>query len=363
MLKKVFGSGLIWVALAFVLVAVLLVFSIRVGQISGTEVGVLLNKWSGEMTPVLQSGTQIYFGISHDLYVFDKTLRTLEMTGNDALKVKTIDGSDVYVDLKVQYAIQGDDVVEFINTTGPQNTDHKMEQWARDFTRSIGRDYLGELSTEEFYNSMRRNEQIEACEKECREILANYGIDIDDISVPTKPRFYKEYEQLIKQKKLAVQAVEEERSKAKAALQRRENLRAEETNKKNVAVEEFEGQMEQRVIKAEAEATRTKELADAYFDKRTIGAEAKMYELNKQAEAVLARKKAEAEGIEALKKALEGEGGRNMVKLEYARKLQGVTISGQPFTRSGMTERFEHLRGANRPGTEAAGSAAATDAD
>ncbi|MBT4823255.1 MAG: hypothetical protein HON70_46565, partial [Lentisphaerae bacterium] len=60
--------------------------------------------------------------------------------------------------------------------------------------------------------------------------------------------------------------------------------------------------------------------------------------------------KAEAEGIEALKQALEGEGGRNMVKLEYARKLKGVTITGQPFVRQGATYRFEHMKGAAAQG-------------
>ena len=32
-----------------------------------------------------------------------------------------------------------------------------------------------------------------------------------------------------------------------------------------------------------------------------------------------------------------------MVKLEYARKLKGITITGKPFTIQAHTERFEHL--------------------
>ena len=64
--------------------------------------------------------------------------------------------------------------------------------------------------------------------------------------------------------------------------------------------------------------------------------------MQKKAEATLAQKMAQAQGIEALKKALEGEGGRNMVKMEYAKKLKDLTITGQPYTVQSRTERFEH---------------------
>ncbi len=39
-----------------------------------------------------------------------------------------------------------------------------------------------------------------------------------------------------------------------------------------------------------------------------------------------------------------------MVKLEYARKLKGVGISGKPFSMESSVERFEHLQGAETMG-------------
>jgi hypothetical protein len=53
-----------------------------------------------------------------------------------------------------------------------------------------------------------------------------------------------------------------------------------------------------------------------------------------------------------LKKALEGDGGRNMVKLEYARKLKDVTFTGKPFSIESTIERFEHLKAAASTGRE-----------
>jgi hypothetical protein len=303
-------------------------------------VGVLLNKVNGRLEVIAQSGVRIYNGITNEFYVLEKTLQTLDMTGQDSLKIKTIDGSDVYVALKVQYRITPEKANEVLSTSGPGGQ-YKIK-WARDYVRSICRDHLGELTTEQFYDSSRRNAQIVKAKQEAKERLQRFGIQIDDIVIPQKPRFYAKYEELIKKKKLADQAVLEEQSKALAAVQIKETAKVDETAKKNVAVEQFRGEMQKKVIVAKAEAERVQRGADAYFKESTVGAEAEFYMLKQHAEATLARKKADAQGIEALKKALEGDGGRNMVKLEYAKKLKDLKISGQPYTVRSQTERFEH---------------------
>ena len=56
--------------------------------------------------------------------------------------------------------------------------------------------------------------------------------------------------------------------------------------------------------------------------------------------------------MQALNKAMEGEGGRNLVKLEYARKLKEINLRGKPFTIDGTVERFEHLKAAASTGRE-----------
>ncbi|MFC1864194.1 SPFH domain-containing protein, partial [Thermodesulfobacteriota bacterium] len=239
---------------------------------------------------------------------------------------------------KVQYRIIAEQAEEVLFTTGPG--DQYKLKWARHYTRSICRDHLGELTTEEFYDSSKRNVQIVKAKQEAKERLQRFGIQIDDIVVPQKPRFYAKYEELIKKKKLSDQAVLEEQSKALAAVQIKQTAKVDETAKKNVAIEQFRGEMEKLII--QAEAGRVRRAAEAYHKKTTVGADAEFYRLEKKAEATLAQKKAEAQGIEALKKALEGEGGRNMVKMEYAKKLKDLTISGQPYTVESRTERFEH---------------------
>jgi len=348
--RKALGASPIWPVLALVVVAAVAVTTLRVGRVRGTEVGVILNKITGKTTVITQSGVRIYNGITSEFFVLDKTLQTLDMTevqgrgdrvGQDNLKIKTVDGSDVYVDLKVQYRIEPAEADVVLLTSGPG--DAFKRKWARDYMRTMCRNYLGELTTEDFYNSSKRDVKTAKALNAGNERLAPYGIRIDSIVIPTKPRFYKEYEEMIKKKKLADQAVLEEQSKALAAQQRKETFRVEETNKKKVAVEEFAGTMEQKVIKAKAQGERARKAADAYYDRVTIGAHATLYQRTKEADGILAKKKADAEGIQKLKQALEGPGGRNMVKLEYAKKLKGVTITGQPFTFQSNTARLEYL--------------------
>ena len=339
--QQVMKGTLVWVVAAIVVLAIFGLSIVRIGRVTGEHVGILLNRISGKVTVINQPGVRIYNGITGDFYVLEKTLQTLDMTGDANLKIKTIDGSDVYVDLKVQYKMDADMADTVIMASGPG--DNFKEKWTHDYIRTLARNFLGELTTEEFYDSSKRDAKVVLTHQEANKRLGAFGIIIDSIVIPQKPRFYKEYEEIIKQKKLADQAVLEEQSKALAAQQRQQRQLVEETNLKNVAIEQFAGEMRQKIIKTMAGGEKARKVADAYYDKTTIGAGAGLYKSQKEAEGIVALKKAEAEGIEALKLALEGEGGRNMVKLEYARKLGQITITGQPFTLEGRTDRFEHL--------------------
>jgi len=356
-LRKILDSGLIPLGIAFALIAAVSFMTIRIGHVSGEEVGIMLDRFTGEITMVEESGAKIYNGIRHSFSALDKTLQTLEMTeargrgdrsGKDDLKIKTIDGSDVYVDIKVQYRIMPE-VGDLVVTSSGLRDNYK-QKWARDFSRSVVRNYLGELTTEEFYDASKRDAKLVLARNDLNQRLNPFGLNIDSIVIPQRPHFYAEYEQMIKKKKLADQAVLEEQSKALAAKQKQQTLVVQETNRKNVAVEQYEGIMRQKVIDAEAEAIRVRKDAEAYYERVTINATAKLYEQIKTAEGITARKTAEAEGISLLNKALSAPGGRNMVKLEYARKLQGITITGKPFTLERHTNRFEYLQGAASAG-------------
>ena len=347
-LKGVMGSGMLPVGIAFVLFAAFCFTTLRIDHVSGEEVGIMLDRFSGKVTVVEESGAKIYNGIRYSFSVIDKTLQTLEMTeargrgdrsGKDDLKIKTIDGSDVYVDIKVQYRIMSEQSDLVVSASGLG--DLYKEKWARDYTRAIVRNFLGELTTEEFYDASKRDAQLVLAKNELNSRLNQFGLNIDSVVIPQRPHFYAEYEDMIKKKKLADQAVQEEQSKALAAKQRQQTMIVQENNRKNVALEQYKGLMRQKVIAAEAEANRLQKDADAYYARVTINAAANLYEQIQKAEGITAEKTAEAEGIREMNKALSAPGGLNMVKLAYARRLKNILFTGKPFTLEQHTDRFE----------------------
>jgi hypothetical protein len=352
-IQDILGGTLIWVGAAFLAFMLFVFVTLRIEEVSGEEVGFLLHKMTGKIEMIPRSGKQIFNGLTKEFYVLDKTLQTMEMTevagrgdrsGKDDLKVKTVDGSDVYVDLKVQYKIDANRADEILVSSGPG--DSYKRKWARDYIRSMCRNHLGELTTEEFYDASKRNGKLIAVRTETNERLKPFGIIIDSIVIPRRPHFYKEYEDMIKRKKEADQTVHAEKSKAQAAKQKQQTMIVQETNKKNVAVEQFEGQMKQKLIAAQADAGRVKKGADAYYEQQTVQAGASLYQMQKQAAAIVARKTAEADGIMAMRKALEGEGGINMVRLEYAKKLRHIQITAKPYLIQSDVQRLELSKGA-----------------
>ena len=289
----------------------------------------------------------------NDFYVLDKTLQTMEMStdGNrgdrnrrDDLKVKDLDGNNIYVELKVQYRIVPEKIKEVLETSGYLGKNNEAlykKKWVSEYVRSICRDSLGELKTEEFYEALNRTEKIALAKKKINYRLDPFGIDVDSIVMFRKPNFHPNYQDIIDRKEKADQDIKTQIALAKAAKEKRETLITKESNIKVVELEKHKGVLEEKILVVQANAEKIMKASDAYFDKVTIGAEAELYKNEKQAEGILELKKSEAEGIEAMKIALEGEGGLNMVKMEYAKKLAKMLIQGLPYTIKSETERIQ----------------------
>ena len=350
---KILKSQFIWPILAFVLLGIFLLTTIRVKRISGEEVGIILNKFNGDVEVVNSEGTRIYNAIMNEFYVIDKTLQTMEMSTDksrtdrkrrDDLKVKDLDGNNVYVELKVQYRIIPEKAKEVLETSGYLDDDGVelyKKKWVREYVRSICRDFLGELKTEDFYESGKRTGKINLARQKINNKLIEFGIDVDSIVMFRKPNFHASYQDIIDRKEKADQDVKTQIALARAATEKRETLITKESNIKKVELERHGGKMEEALLEAKAQADKIMKRADAYYDQVTIGAEAELYKNEKAATGILELKRSEAEGIEALKKALEGEGGVNMVKMEYAKKLGNMIIQGLPYTIKSETERLQ----------------------
>lgn len=346
-LQRVKGSlALLLIALA--VLTIFLMVNFRVQRVSGTEVGIKVNNVTGDITVIAESGTNIYNGLLNSFHLLDMTVQRLEMVADpnrgersnrDDLRIKTVDGSDVFLDLTINYQLRRDMVEEVVTTSGLG--DAYKYKWVRDYSRSVCRAVFGEMTTEEFYDASVRNDKAQEAMIELNELLKPYGIEISSV-IAEKFSFHAEYEERIRAKKLADQEVEEQISKANAARQNQIFRVVEATKKKEVFLASYSGDMEKLIVEATANAQRDVLNAEAYVIDTQLGADATFYQRDKNSQAILVKAKAEGEALTALANAYEGIGGMNLVRRAYAAKVGDMQITGQPFTIESKTERLSY---------------------
>jgi regulator of protease activity HflC (stomatin/prohibitin superfamily) len=282
-----------------------------------TEVGVLTRKVAlfgkaGVQQEIYPPGATYTFpALVTDWHVFNVALQNLHMiaakSGGDRLErddieFKTHDGNDITVDVTVAFRIDGARTPWILEHVGGSTPEVK-ENLVRPACRSIVRDVLNTMSSEEFYVSDKRFEKAEQAREQIAKVLGPEGVIVERV-ILGEHHFHPEYEKVIHDKKLAEQTAERMVSEGHAAQQ--EALRNLETAK---------GQVSQKIAAAKGSLDQVKLHADADF-----------FRSQREAEAILAEKKARAKGVEKTNQAMSGSGGRTLVKLRVAEALNGKDI-------------------------------------
>lgn len=307
---------------ALVLAVVLGAFLFYPHRTGPTEVGVRTIKWSPFARRGVQAdvyapgGTYFFAAVLNDWHTFDTKLQNVEMTYDprrgdrpfrDDLLFKTIDGNDISLDVIVSYRIdieKAPNIVQFVAV----NDWELRDKVVRTISRSRPRDIFGELKTEDFYVSDRRDQKAEHVKEVLNEMLNPYGVVVERVSTKDY-RFNAAYQRAIEDRKVADQVAEQNKSATKAAQ--------EEYLKK---LEDAKGEVNKMVAEADGRFRQAQIEADAYFQQQQHIAAAT------EAEGV-----AEAKGITEMNKALAGSGGEVMVKLKLAEALAGKRILLLPF--------------------------------
>jgi regulator of protease activity HflC (stomatin/prohibitin superfamily) len=292
-----------------------------------TEVGVRTVKWQplrprGVQSQIYPPGGIYFFpAFLNDWHTFDTKLANIAMTYDkdtgdkryrDDLLFKTIDGNDLSLDVIISYRIDPDKATYILQYVA-SNDFELRDKVVRTIARSRPRDIFGELKTEEFYVSDRRDAKSEEAKAILNEILGRYGVLVERVSTKDY-RFNPAYQQAIEDKKIADQVAEQNKSATKAAT--------EEYLKK---LEDAKGEVNKMVAEADGHFRQAQIEADAYFQKQS-----------RIAAAIEAEGVAEAKGITEMNKALAGSGGEVMVKLKIAEALDGKRILLLPHTGAGM---------------------------
>jgi regulator of protease activity HflC (stomatin/prohibitin superfamily) len=339
----------------FVIVPIALVVLLIVGgrrltwkEIQADEVAVIINNITGNIKTIDRAGAVVYYPFIQDLYILDKREQEAPMASSNIsadfpqgnpIILKTRDGGDVSIDLVIQYKLIAKLASRVVQDTG--FGEEFKEKWIWDYARTICRYEFGDLSISEFPDSVKREEKIRASTNELNNLLNPHGIFVTSLNF-IDYRYYREYAEKIHERRLADKEVEEQVQRASAARKNQARVVTEETKKLDVAISRFWGTLHQMEINATAEASKIRDSGKAYLIKAVLDADADYDRLEKHAASILAVKKAEAEGLFALKKALEGAGGRNLVKMEYARRLRNASITGTPVLKA--SEEIPQLR-------------------
>jgi regulator of protease activity HflC (stomatin/prohibitin superfamily) len=242
------------------------------------------------------------------MHRFPQNVQVLELTNSKltasrfvrqdkAVHIQTSDGFFVDVDASILYRITDPYLV--ITTLGPGKLYEDNGILPR--AEPILKDALGELTTEEFYNSPLRVEKALKAQDELNKDLNPKGIRVDHVLI----RYFlysEEIQRNIEEKKLKDQLAEKNKAEAKAAH---------EAALLNKVVEEGKASVRVRLEGGKAYATRKAGEQDLYVRSR-------------RAQANLLVKLSEAQRTRLKNEALMGAGSDRLVGLRMADVLEGI---------------------------------------
>lgn len=301
------------IALAFI-VALVLAYNLFFVYVEPNEFGIKVVRVGlqrGVHEEVYQAGLHLIlpFGLQQ-MHCLPRDIQVLELTNypetaarfsrtEKAAHIQTSDGFFVDVDVSILYYIVDPYLV--FTTIGPGTLyeDNGIIPKAEPVLKAT----LGELTTEEFYNSPLRVKKAEAAKVMLNRELKTKGLSVEHVLV----RYFKysdEIQKNIEEKKLKDQLVFKNQAEARAAV--------EEATLKKI-VQEGRVLVDIKLEEGKAYVTRKRAEKDLYVRK-------------KKADANLLVKLAEAEKVRLKNQALEGRGAERMVGLKMADVYKGLNV-------------------------------------
>jgi len=309
-------SGMRWLVGLFILVflggvlAIILYINfltyIKPNQFGIKEVRIGLKR--GVQKTIYGPGFHLLIRPLEQFHRFPRDIQVLELTNSKlsasrfvrqdkAALIQTSDGFFVNVDVSILYRITDPYLV--ITSIGPGKLyeDNGIIPKAE----PILKEALGELTTEEFYNSPLRVEKTMKAKQKLNADLNPKGIQVDHVLIRYF-QYSKEIQRNIEEKKLKDQLAEKNKAEARAA---------QEAAIINKVVEEGKASVRVKLEEGKAYVTRKQAERDLYVRSQKAGAN-------------LLVKLAEAERTRLKNEALMGAGSDRLVGLKMADVIQGI---------------------------------------
>lgn len=307
---RIGGKGKVLIVLAVGFMMAYSSFLVYVGpnEFGIKEVRIGLNR--GVQEKVYTTGFHLVLPMMWRMHRLPRDIQVLELTNYKksaskfarmarAAHIQTSDGFFVDVDVSIVYRIE--DPYKVFTSIGPGRLyeDNGIIPKAEPALK----DTLGNLTTEQFFNSHLRVDKSDLTKEKLNAELSSKGIKVEEVLV----RYFKyssEIQKNIEEKKLKDQLVFKNMAEARAAVENAKLTKIEQEGKVIVLVE---------MEKGNAYVTRKHAEKDLYFRKKT-------------AEADLLVKLAEAEKVRLKNEALRGKGAERMVGLKMADVYKGLNL-------------------------------------
>ncbi|MCK5707940.1 MAG: hypothetical protein KAI43_09820 [Candidatus Aureabacteria bacterium] len=271
-----------------------------------------------------------YFEANKSAILYKSLSRnTQARESKEQIRLTTSEGYNVDVDVTAKYQIKKDEAYQLLQELGGEN---KYKQIVKNIVLDNCRQIFGAMTAEDFYNPEIKKLKISKVEKLLKVELAKRHVILIDLLI-RDVAFDPNYEEKIREKKLADQDIILNQSKAAATLQRgvTDKITAETAALVKIKIQEQEATMAE--IEAKTNEAVAKITADYMKYVTEKESDADLYAAKKRADGQLLIKKSEAEGERLLNQALANLGGSRLVALEAARnlRLKNFILSSKQF--------------------------------
>jgi len=328
-------------AVVFAIVVLRSCTSIEAGQVA-----VRINNITGSTEVITQPGLilRLPFGI-HTVYELDVSPQTFHLRGNEnksslevrELDVRAADGSSfAFNDTTLLFRAIPTKADETLRDSG---LGHAYYEWMLPYARSILRDEFGRESTISVSNPTSFAAAEDKAKQRLNKLLGEHGIEVTSIVTP-RPRFSKEYEDLIESRnqtenQLAV--IDSELARAKTE---RDRKLAEVERDQNKIMQTKRAELETQLATSVTSQTQTRREVDTYKIEKTASGQASLSASRSTAEQLKGQLDAEYSGKKAEIDAFKNQPVERVME-RLGERLKGVTIEIQPFKNDGSPQRVQ----------------------
>lgn len=290
-------------------------------QMGSTEYGILFRKiptyiGGGIGRNIIPPGKMVWLWPWEEIYRFDTSVKDIswgpkgqsaDSSREDFIHTRALDGNEVAIALTVRYKLSTDEekLKNLARSVALSNED--VAKIVDAITRADVRTYMNELHTSEFLDKEHRYSAVDKVKANVSSRLEAYGITVERINLDDF-----RFERLLNDGSIdrSYQDKLEEIQRIREDTER-ENSRIETVKaKKEQELNDVKAQVNRQVAEAEGARAQAESRGVSYLEAR-----------RNEAKAILAQGKAEVEGLVLQINALQGPGGKALLKLDIAKEL------------------------------------------